>query len=417
MWRQSGVGWAVAGLLVAGVASNVTWKVSIDQFGERGAFVQLQASNLLYAVCAWVAAALCSGELHVRARWPLRVDGVCRLALITSVLDGAAGWIWTVAGSRTPGDWQAALQQLTLPMTLLVEPCLFARRRLVLSQASGRNLCVSACGAALVMAGVGTAVIGGGTGGAPLQTASLVALSVAALLTSASMLLKQHFLQTRSAQIDAEETVLAAERAATNLRRRAHAHVREQTMTPVVKPQPHRFVVQIFNAWNALFVCAVTLALWPLQPSFAAVFGPDGEQSTLTGSVLAGLDCIGGVPAASCASAWLWLCLATLASFASSTLSLVVVQGRSAAYQWAVSAALMPLSALAFTIPVLPAAAQQAFTVAVALGGVLIVIGIVAYEAGEQQLLAREAHEDAASAALAAISLGAESQHNVSPER
>jgi hypothetical protein len=141
------------------------------------------------------------------------------------------------------------------------------------------------------------------------------------------------------------------------------------------------------NVWNAIYMVPITFLLWPLQ---VAIPGFGSTQLSQLGSSFAdGFRCFAGqdVEGCACSGAWASELVYCVSSFVGGCFALVMVKRGSAAFHWAANIVAVPLSGVVFAMKgLMPASAYQPFAWYVAVGFVLVVVGIAAYGITENRI-------------------------------
>ena len=107
----------IVAFVALSIVNSVSRKLMYDGFGSKLVFFRQQLTNFLYDIYASVVVIykLCGGRIADSAR----ATPLWKFAAI-GFLDGFADFGQSVGGVNTPGNWQTLIQQLPIPITMVL---------------------------------------------------------------------------------------------------------------------------------------------------------------------------------------------------------------------------------------------------------------------------------------------------------
>jgi protein-S-isoprenylcysteine O-methyltransferase Ste14 len=337
---------AIIVFVVAQIATNISNKISSNQFGIRLAFFQAQYMNIVYVILGLIIMIPMQLTNNIA---PEEVKCTCGskrfwIYLGTGILDSFTVFFIAVGSTYTPGPWQTLLLQLPIPITFIMAP-IFLQRTRDMIKINKHMFFAEIVGIFFILLGIFVSITPDILkGDADYKWYSVAIFAVSGIPSSVSFILKENALQDDKGSA---------------------VHL---------------------NVWNAIWMVPFTFALLPLQtiPWFGGI--PINE---LPLALTDGCKCFIGmnITGASCDLAWIPENIFSLGTFLAGCAAVVMTKVASAEFQWIAGASVLPLTNIIYALPLMPPSIFSPFDIYGIAGLLIVSIGFVIYWVAEHRML------------------------------
>eukprot|EP01090_Pellita_catalonica_P023260 TRINITY_DN945_c0_g1_i1.p1 TRINITY_DN945_c0_g1~~TRINITY_DN945_c0_g1_i1.p1 ORF type:complete len:449 (-),score=34.02 TRINITY_DN945_c0_g1_i1:11-1315(-) len=337
-WKNAILVTLVLFYVLTSCITNISFKLSINHFQTRYSFFVIQFMNILYVILgiAMLLVLYCfSKKRRTRPSKPWTAIAMVQgVFFAIAILDSIGTLLQGIGNQYTPGQYQTLLNQLTIPITMVLSYYLL----------KARFSWWTILGATVIICGVLVTVIPSSSSGTSSRWYSMLIYASATLFFSFSFIWKERLFKTKSIKLQTE------------------------TISPYD-----------LTTYVAFYMVFVTFVLYPIQavPGFGGL-----PLDNMLPNLRDGANCFLGrnsQPGDMCPDSWLPLLLFSIFTFVSGVLAVVITAKGSAVLQFLANAAILPLTNLGFSFKFIMNSSVESFSTWSIIGLLVVLGGFTVY--------------------------------------